>query len=76
MTLMKHGFQSEILRTVNSKGSLNFVHLAKNYGMLQYTVYNSVFRHYYSPGEAVTNTVCGLDQFLFHLDTKFVIMPD
>ena len=32
MTFIKHDFQSEILRTVNSKGSFNFVNLDKNYG--------------------------------------------
>ena len=31
MALIKHGFLSEIVCTVNFKSSLNLVHLAKNY---------------------------------------------
>ena len=37
MTFIKNCFQSEILRTVNSTNSFNFVHLAKNYGALHFT---------------------------------------
>ena len=36
MTSIKHGFQSEILRIVNPKSSLNVVHLAKKYGTLRF----------------------------------------
>ena len=36
MTFIKHGFQSEILRTVDSKSSFCFVHLAKKYGTLSF----------------------------------------
>ena len=62
---IKHDFQFEILRTVNTK-NLNFVHLAKNYDMLCFK--DSLllcFKHYYSPAA-----------ILLHLVTKFVIMPD
>ena len=37
MTFIKTCFQSEILRTVNSISSFNFVHLAKYYGALHFT---------------------------------------
>ena len=37
MTFIKHCLQSEILRTVKSTSSFNFVHLAKNFGALHFT---------------------------------------
>ena len=53
-TLIKHGFQSEILRTVNSK---SFLKLAKNYGTLHFKDrIQKCFRHYYYSGGSVTNT--------------------
>ena len=64
MTLFKQRFQSEILLTVNSTSSLSFIYLAKNYDTLRFKkVYNSVLDIFNLHGEAVTNTVCGLDQF-------------
>ena len=36
MTVIKHCFQSDILRTVISASSLNFADLAKNYGALRF----------------------------------------
>ena len=77
MTSIKHGFQSEILRAVNSKSSLNFIHLAKNYDLRHVlrTVYNSVLDIIILLGEAVINTVFRRTPIMLRFDTKLVIMP-
>ena len=40
------------------------------------TVYNSVFRHYDSPGGSSVTNLLAAQIDLSHLNTKFVIMPD
>ena len=57
--------QSEILRTVNSTSSFNFVHLAKNYGALHFMeVYHSVFDMMILLVEAVTNLLAAQIDFV------------
>ena len=79
MTVIKHCFQSEILRTVNSTNSSNFAHLAKNYGVLLFKDKTSVYGQYHSPGlgEVVINIVTASYQFCsIFSNTNFVILPD
>ena len=66
MTFIKNCFQSEILRTVNSTSSFNFVHLAKNYGALHFTDSIKIvfFDMMILLGEAVTNLLAAQIDFV------------
>ena len=60
MTFIKNCFQSEILQTVNSTSSFDFVHLAKNNGALHFT--DSI--QYYTP------TAIMLARYVTHMNTQ------
>ena len=70
-------FQSEILRTVNSTSSFNFVHLATKLWCLTFYGQNTIvfFDMMILLGEAVTSLLVAQIDFVA-FKHKFVIMPD